>query len=834
MDTQRRTHTEFLIDLEREAALDPARVGNKAATLARLLQAGFPVPHGRVLSTAAFDASTSGDEQPTDAIRHCLDEIIRWAGGAPLAVRSSATSEDLAEASFAGQYETSLGVEGLSELSRAVRACWDSLQTTRVRSYLPGSPPETSSMAVLVQPMVDARAAGVAFTAHPVTGARDQVVIDAVSGLGDRLVGGEATPDRWVISWSGSVEAAGLADAIDADQAIQLAGLARRVEEHLGGPQDIEWAIENGAIQLLQARPITALPDPPVEPIPLEFEVPDGYWEHDASHFPTPTYPIDSIFPSMIENAVRIWVAEFGYLFDGLELREIGGWTYQRLRPIGGKEGPALPAWLMWILVRSIPAMRRRLAVARRAIASDKPGRFIDRWYDTWMPELVDGFRSRHQVDVSSLSDSELEAHIAGATDLAQRGIEIHSLLHGALAPIIFEFTMTCERLLGWDIDQTMEMVRGTSVKSTEPARRLHELAEMARHRPELLETGGATSDQLISRLAAIDTEFSAALAGYIDAYAHRCLGYTLALPTIAENPTLIMAMIRSQIESSYRPSLADEENARARDGAVTRARRALAGQPDGLSEFERALGRAQLAYPVREDNEFYTLSAPFALVRYGVVEMGDRLTQRDVIDRADDVLFLELSEALRALRRPTDHRALVNRRKGERAWALANPGPGSYGKPSSAPTSVEFLPEDARLPMESMIWSLESMMAIAASKTVQVGGRLIEGTAASAGVYSGPVRIVMNESQFPKLRAGDVLVCPVTSPVWSVLFATIGALVTDTGGILSHPAIIAREYRVPAVVATGNATSLLKDGQLVEVDGSSGTVTRLGEGIIP
>ncbi|MGA7272743.1 MAG: PEP-utilizing enzyme, partial [Acidimicrobiia bacterium] len=633
---------------------------------------------------------------------------------------------------------------------------------------------------------------------------------------------------------NGSVEAAGLDEAIDADQATQLAALARRVEEHLGGPQDIEWAIENGAIQLLQARPITALPDPPVKPIPLEFEVPDGYWEHDASHFPTPTYPIDSIFPNMIENAVRIWVAEFGYLFDGLELREIGGWTYQRLRPIGGKEGPALPAWMMWILVRAIPAMRKRLAVARQAIASDKPGRFIDQWYDTWMPELIDGLRSLHQVDVSSLSDSELEAHIAGASDLAQRGIEIHTLLHGALAPIIFEFTMTCERLLGWDIDQTMEMVRGTSVKSTEPARRLHELAEMARHRPELLETEGTTSDELISRLAAVDTGFSAALADYVDTYAHRCLGYTLALPTIAENPALIMAMIRSQIESSYRPSVADEENARARDEAVSRARQALAGQPEGLSEFERALGRARLAYPVREDNEFYTLSAPFALVRYGVVELGDRLEQRDVIDRADDVLFLELSEAVRALRRPTDHRALVNRRKGERAWALASPGPGSYGKPSSAPTSVEFLPEDTRLPMESMIWSLESMMAIAASKTAQADGRMIEGTAASAGVYSGPVRVVMDESQFPKLRAGDVLVCPVTSPVWSVLFATIGALVTDTGGILSHPAIIAREYRVPAVVATGNATSLLEDGELVEVDGSSGTVTRLEEGITP
>jgi rifampicin phosphotransferase len=127
---------------------------------------------------------------------------------------------------------------------------------------------------------------------------------------------------------------------------------------------------------------------------------------------------------------------------------------------------------------------------------------------------------------------------------------------------------------------------------------------------------------------------------------------------------------------------------------------------------------------------------------------------------------------------------------------------------------------------MEALLWTVERIMAPRESQESQGAADRLRGVPASGGSYTGPVRVIMNESEFSKLRAGDVLVCPVTSPVWSVLFPSVGALVTDTGGILSHPAIIAREYRTPAVVATGNATRLLHDGQLVTVDGSTGTVT--------
>jgi len=249
-----------------------------------------------------------------------------------------------------------------------------------------------------------------------------------------------------------------------------------------------------------------------------------------------------------------------------------------------------------------------------------------------------------------------------------------------------------------------------------------------------------------------------------------------------------------------------------------------LTGQPEALARFERALERGQMAYPLREANQFYTFSAPMALIRYAVLEIGSRLADRGVITERDDVFFLHKEEACSALLEGGNHRELVRRRRGEMAWAEANPGPPYYGEPP-APPSFDFLPREPRIIMESLIWSFNQMMEYEGSKREQEVGETLTGISASAGRYTGPVRVIMDESEFDKIQPGDVMVCPMTSPVWSVLFPSIGALVTDTGGLLSHPAIIAREYRIPAVVATGNATSLLRDGETVTVDGTQGIV---------
>ena len=811
--TSRMTHPGALIELAEPSAIDPSIVGSKAANLAILAGAGFNVPRGVVIPVMAATAEES-----------FVDELLDTFGDAPLAVRSSATYEDLADASFAGQYESFLMVRGPEALEAAIQACIDSQRTERVSTY--AGDVAGTGMAVLIQPMVDADAAGVAFSANPVTGARDEVLIDAVVGLGDKLVSGEVDPDRWVVSADSVISQPGSEHAIGEVEAARIAELCRDVEAHFGVPQDIEWAIEDGELILLQARPITTLPDPPVELVAIDFEVPPGYWEQDVSHAPAAIYPIESLVPRLLDGPMERWAHEFGYLFDGLDMRDIGGWHYMRLKPVGGKEGPLLPGWLMWGLVRVIPMLRTRIAVAKEAVRTDKAGRFIDRWYDDWLPELSERISRLQAIDRPALSYDELDAHIDEVVALARRGVEIHALTHGALALILYEFTKTCEELLGWDMASSLKMVSGTSFKSTEPSRALKELADVARARPDVLDPDSVPEGGLAAHLNSVDPELASAFGAYLDRYGHRSLGHTFADPTIAEVPSLVMAMIRDQIETAYDPDAIAAENEASRNRAVDRAREMLVGNAAATARFERVLARAVRAYPAREDNEFFTISAPFALLRYVLMELGRRLADRGQIDDAEDVMFLEYEDARRALGDGGDRHDQVAVGKGKRAWAMANPGPPSYGKETPPPSSLSFLPAGSRLPMESMLWSLDSIMAIETSGRRQDDASAIVGTPVSSGTYTGPVRVVMDESEFYKLRAGDVLVCPITSPVWSVLFPTIGALVTDTGGVLSHPAIIAREYRIPGVVATGNATQLLRDGQIVTVDGTTGTVT--------
>jgi phosphoenolpyruvate synthase/pyruvate phosphate dikinase len=168
----------------------------------------------------------------------------------------------------------------------------------------------------------------------------------------------------------------------------------------------------------------------------------------------------------------------------------------------------------------------------------------------------------------------------------------------------------------------------------------------------------------------------------------------------------------------------------------------------------------------------------------------------------------------------------LVTRRRGERAFVEQHPGPATYGKDPGPPPPLDALPAEARFTMTALLWYIGRVFeAAASSRAQQAGTEVLGGIAASPGRYTGPVRVVNDEFDFGKLRPGDVLVCPITSPVWSVLFPSVGALVTDTGGLLSHPAIIAREHGVPAVAATGNATALLRDDQVVTVDGTTGQV---------
>jgi pyruvate,water dikinase len=221
----------------------------------------------------------------------------------------------------------------------------------------------------------------------------------------------------------------------------------------------------------------------------------------------------------------------------------------------------------------------------------------------------------------------------------------------------------------------------------------------------------------------------------------------------------------------------------------------------------------------------WWTQSVQTALLRYLALEIGHRLVDRGQLATVDDVFYLEALDARSALFDGTGRDETARIAMARRAWAIANPGPLAYGAPPSGPPPFDLLPPAARLVNEAVLWGFSQFFGAA-----PVGGndRMV-GIPASAGTYTGTVRVVMGEEQFARIRRGDVVVCPATSPAWSLVFPSIGALIADSGGVLSHPAIIAREHGIPAVVGAGNATAILRDGQLVTVDGSTGVIVVAG-----
>ncbi len=809
--------TRFTRRIEEVTLADASVVGRKAAFLGELIRAGFPVPDGFVLTTGALEetlhdrpdgdvAAYLGSAPIPDPLLDELRAIADHFGDTPLAVRSSGVLEDLAGSSFAGQYESVLGVVGLDALVAAVRRCWASAFSERVAAYTrgrAGAEPGGSAMAVIVQRLVPAEAAGVCFTVNPVTGRRDETVVSAISGLGERLVSGEASAEEWVVRDGTAERTAGAEQAIDADRAIEVAALAGRVADHFGEPQDVEWACADQKVWLVQARPVTALSE---QGTPIPIEVPPGSWTRDPfSRRPWTPLQVSMFQPTLNRTSPRM--GTYGFT-GGVEYTQIGGWAYTRMNPPQGDVG-------------------RHVASMVEAVAADEPWTVIEEWYKTWRPRFIERTTAYLRADLRTLADDALVEHFEQIEALLGEVCDRRFLVSSAGLSLMSELAHACHELLGWDLGQTLRLVTGLPSMTTEPSFRLAEIALAAD--PE-------TSRRLASIEVHAGMDVRATLAGisprladdfdrYLSDYGHRILGIDITEPSLVEQPWVVLQLLVDLVKGGYDPHADAAESERARAAAIAEARGALSGED--LAQFERALRRAERAQPVRDDKAF-TIAVVRALTRYVALEMGRRLTAQGRLSQAEDAFFLERDELVRAVQdRSAEPAGTVARRRSEYVWANAHQGPLRYGEPPAAVDPgamsgwLEAMPPQAREVMSRIFWLYGA--AGGGARTATDSG--LAGIAASAGRYTGPVRVVRDESEFGKVRNGDVLVCPETTPQWSMLFPKIGALVTDTGGLLSHPAIIAREYRIPAVLATGNGTDVLRDGQIVTVDGSAGLV---------
>jgi phosphohistidine swiveling domain-containing protein len=849
--------TIFIKLFDQLGSSDIDQAGGKGANLGELTRAGLPVPAGFVVTTdayrgyvaehhlqdkitalAAVKDDPAGYDEASAQIRALfsaeLSESLRIqiAGAyatlgeeAPVAVRSSATAEDLPEASFAGQQDTYLNVRGLEDLLVAVRDCWASLWTGRAMAYRARQSidPANVSLAVVVQQMVDAESAGVMFTANPSNGHRDETVISAAWGLGESVVSGSVNTDNLTVRTpNGTVVSRETADkavmTVYADQrteerpvpeaqrklpvlseaeAAELAGYGTRIETDFGAPQDIEWARTNGQFWILQSRPITALPEAE-SPMPTDWTVSDPTAMYArASIVEQLPDPLSPLFADMIDGAVtRSLQSVFRDLLGGEDvIREgdvglptVNGYAYYRYSRSG-----------MYRLLWKTPKAIRGVFTG---------GMLQERWRSYSHPKyrrIVSDWTARQ---ISELSIGEL---LTGVEELVEAAAEYYTAVQTIIpAAAMSEVTLTrfYDAVVRRKDDPPGQVfVLGFDSEPIRAEKSLYDLATWTRGQQELTESLlSLRAQEFLARAAASEDpvwhEWHTRFQAHLNAYGHTVYNLDFMNPVPADDPVPLLETLRFFVSGKGAdPYERQRRFAKRREDATAAVLARL--DPVRARTFRRLLHWAQSAAPIRED-ALADVGLAWPQVRRMLLEIGRRLQQVGVINEPNDVFWLHRTEIDESLGSLADE---VERRK--QVW-----------RGQLRATPPQLLPKGA--------WGDMFRRWMPAASEEQTGD-LIKGIGGSMGTVIAPARVLGGSQDFGQMRPGDVLVASITTPAWTSLFAMASGVVTDIGGPLSHSSIVAREYGIPAVLGTAVATRRIRSGQLIRVDGDAGTVKLLG-----
>lgn len=539
----------------------------------------------------------------------------------------------------------------------------------------------------------------------------------------------------------------------------------------------------------------------------------EGFWQRDVVHCPRPLSPLmtSAILP-LIGQASRWWFADIGGLPLRLDWREIGGWVY--LRRVDPDDVEA--------------ARLRSIDRADHVVTHDLAGENLTRWHRRWRPELEARTRALRATDRRRLDDTALGEHFDDAIALQADALGVHFRVHAIGTVALGDLRRTTRELLDWDDAMTLALLEGTASDVRDLARSIEDLASIARGSPRVR----ALVEQGIVPVAPVDpgvVEFLATLSRHLDRFGHRTPGYELAERTAIEDPASTLRRVRAHLtHTGGGPGelLERPPSRSAAASAMAAARETVpASERDRL---DRVLARARAVYPLREECGPVTWTEPLAVVRYVALEIGRRAQGRGHLDAVDDVFWLDHHE-LRSAAGGTgpDPAAVAARRTRAARTAASAPAPTLGENPG--PPRTDDLPSPARWINESLLWLVGRMLEPTRLRAAAEPEHDLTGVAASRGVAGGPVRILREHDDLDAVRPGDVLVCRTLSAAWSAVLPIVGALVADSGGTLSHGAIIAREFGCPAVVATGNATDVLRNGQHVLVDGDNGIVRLRG-----
>ena len=877
--------TDYTVAISQIGAGDIDRVGGKGANLGELMSAGFAVPPGFCVTTRAYDEFVApaidevdqvlagvarDDHQGLSAaatkvravladlpmpppVERAITEAWRALGSEqPVAVRSSATAEDLPTASFAGQQDTFLNVMGIDDLIEKVQACWISLFTDRAVLYRvnQGVDHTSVSLSVIVQQMVPSSVSGILFTADPVSGNREIVSIDAGFGLGEALVSGVVTADlfqvdkrtqriveRRIAPKRLAIEPlpGGGTHRIELDASSnlkptltdrwvrRLADVGVRIERHFGAPQDIEWAIADDQLFIVQSRPITTL-----FPVPqLSGSDPGLHAYISVSHFQVMTDPMPPLAISVLRT-----IMPFDHPGGAIESRTIthaGGRLYLDVTP-------ALRSRILRrMLPRALSIADERFSVALAQLVS-RPGVWdgrpirLRRTAPVLVPILRRALRTLFRGETEGASKEALQIieHEVAATRSRLSGPET---VEGRLAVLLETMRHAFEPITRWapaamagvlasrlvglvvdDSDDLNAAQRGlTGNVATDMNLEVGDLADTARRFPELVEVlertemGGA--ERLVEARSMPGGErFLSEWNAFLDRYGARGPSeIDLSKPRWVEDPTSLLQMVLNNlthVESGSHRRHFDELH---RDGTAAARRLAEEASSGSLGWIKGRVVRRLLRVsrdlsPMREHHKYFVIRL-LADMKPILLEAGEDLESRGDLEAASDVWFLTMPELIAhyGIEGRPDHdlRSRVDERKqAHRHHADLNP--------------PRVMTSDGEIPVAQL--------------DVDAPPNAFVGSAVSAGVVEGTARVITDPSS-QQLKPGEILIAPFTDPGWTPLFVNAAGLVTEVGGLMTHGSVVAREYGIPAVVGVDGATTRMSTGQRVRVNGDAGYV---------
>ncbi|HWB27136.1 MAG TPA: phosphoenolpyruvate synthase [Chitinophagaceae bacterium] len=775
---------------------------------------------------------------PADISEQVTSFLSGSGKGIAFAIRSSATAEDLPSASFAGQQDTYLNIVGMEEILHHISKCWASLFTERAVTYRiqNGFSHHKVQLSVIVQKMVFPQVAGIMFTADPINGNRKVLSVDASFGLGEALVSGLVNADNYkvrdgkvidkkisakklavyALHRGGTIqkevdpalqEKASLKD----EQVVELENIGRKIEKHFGSPQDIEWCLADDTFYIVQSRPVTTL-----------FPVPETNDEEkhvyiSVGHQQMMTDPMKPLGLSLWQlTATRYMAKAGGRLFVDVT-PELGSATgREMLLHAMGQHDPLLKDALVTLIKRgdfvpSLPGDNKQSAAKSNSVATSSE--FHSQMEND--PAIVAGLVGRSEALVDALKQNIRDKQGTELLDFIIEDIQqLKKMMRvpenmGAIMAAINAAAWLNEKMMEWlgekNVADTLTQSAPGNITS-EMGLALLDVADVIRPYTAIINFLEQTkNDDFLNELVKFKggLETREAIDAFLDKYGMRCPGeIDITKPRWSEQPTALIPIILTNIKN-FEPGAAKRKFEEGLKGALNKEQellqrlKQLPGGEQKAEAAKRAISLLRNFIGYREYPKYSIVSHSF-IYKQALLKEAGWMVQANVIHEKEDIYYLTFEELREAVHTNEVDYRLINSRKDEHTlFEKLNP-------PRVITSDGEIITGK---------YNRENLPAAA-----------IVGLAVSSGITEGRARVIVNMSE-AKLEKGDILVTTFTDPSWTPLFVSIKGLVTEVGGLMTHGAVIAREYGLPAVVGVENATTLIKDGQRIRVNGTDGYV---------